>query len=145
MSRTPFYLAVPFLSFFLAWVLVRIDLITRFFIPASERTKQSHEKAELVFFRKRLHEIKSKNALLLYISVLERQIVLYPDPDMKFEKIKDINVELLGQLQSSFKKSDYEEGLMLAVEFLKKSLMPHFSKGQETSNNYPNKLIWWES
>jgi putative membrane protein len=145
MSRKPFYIAVPFIAFLLGWLLDKSDLVDRFFIPASERARQVHEKAELVFFRKRLHEVKSRNALLLYISVMERQIVLFPDPSMKFEKIKEINEQLLAQLQASFKKSDYEEGLILAIEFLKKSLMPHFSKGQETGNNYPNKLIWWQS
>lgn len=143
-SREPFYILTPFFSFLLGWLLDQSDLIDRFFIPKAERIRQVQEKAELIFFRHRLHEVKSKNALMLYISVMERQIFLFPDPDMKFEKIKEINEQLLVQLQDSFKKSNYEEGMILALDFLKKALMPHFSKVQETGNNFPNKLIWWQ-
>jgi len=143
-SREPFYIMTPFASFLLGWMLDQSDLVDRFFIPKAERIRQVEEKAELIFFRHRLHEVKSKNALMLYISVMERQIVLFPDPDMKFDKIKDINKELIQKLQSSFKKSDYEEGLVLAINHLKKVLMPHFSKAHESGNNFPNKLIWWK-
>lgn len=142
-SREPFYIMMPFAAFLLGWLLDQSDLVDRFFIPKAERVRQVEEKAELIFFRHRLHEVKSKNALMLYISVMERQIVLFPDPDMKFEQIKEINQQLIQKLQNSFKRSDYEEGLLLAIEHLKKALMPHFSKAQETSNNFPNKLIWW--
>lgn len=143
-SREPFYIMIPFASFVMGWFLDKSDLVDRFFIPKAERIRQVQEKAELIFFRQRMHEVKSRNALMLYISVMERQIVLFPDPSMKFDKIKEINEQLIVVLQQSFKDSNYEEGLIQAIEFLKKSLMPHFSKGQETGNNFPNKLIWWQ-
>ena len=143
-SREPFYVMIPFVAFVIGWLLDKSDVVDRFFIPKSERVRQVQEKAELIFFRKRMHELKSHNALMLYISVMERQIVLFPDPSMKFEKIKEINEQLIAVLQQSFKDSNYEEGIIQAIGFLKKSLMPHFSKGQETGNNFPNKLIWWQ-
>ncbi|MGZ3725342.1 MAG: hypothetical protein ACXWQQ_06065 [Pseudobdellovibrio sp.] len=136
------YLAAPVLAYLCAFLLDNSDYIDRFFISKRERTRQVHEKAELVFYRKRLHELKSHNALMLYISVMERQIVLLPDPHMKFEHIKEINHELLKILQHSFKNSDFEEGLVSAIEHLKKRLAPHFSKKEASTNNYPNKLIW---
>jgi uncharacterized membrane protein len=142
-SKEPFYIAIPFVSFLFGWLLDKSDYVDRFFIPKAERVRQVQEKAELIFYRHRLHEVKSGNALLLYISVMERQIVLFPDPNMKFDKIKEIDEQLLRVLQDSFKKSNYEEGLILAIEHLKKSLMPHFSKVQQGDNNFPNKLIWW--
>ena len=142
MSKNPFYIATPFLAFLFGWILEKSDYVSRFFITKNERARQVHEKAELFFFRRRLHEIKSHNALLLFISIKERQIVLLPDPNMKFDSIKEINAELLKALQTSFKDSDYEEGIVKAIELLKKKLMPHFSKKQQTENIYPNKLIW---
>ena len=96
-----------------------------------------------------LHELKSQNALLLYISVMERQIVLFHDPRMKFEKMRQIDQELLKILQESFKNKDFEAGLLKAIAHLKISLYPHFSYGEEgrnaqkSENFVPNKLIWW--
>lgn len=144
-SREPFYVAAPFVAFLLGWFLDKSDRIDRFFIPKAERARQAQEKAELIFFRHRLHELKSRNALMLYVSVMEKQIVLFPDPNMKFDKIKEINQELLSVIQSSFKKGDYEEGFLQAIAHLKTALVPHFARSQTAvDNNYPNKLIWWK-
>ncbi len=142
LSKWPFYVAAPIVAFGLGVFLDKLDVVDRFFITKAERIRQVQEKAELLFYRKRLHELKSKNALLLYISVMERQIVLFHDPNMKFEQIQQIESELLAVLQSSFKKSQYEEGLLAAINHLKQSLQPHFSKTGVNENAVANKLIW---
>jgi putative membrane protein len=142
LSKWPFYVAAPIVAFGLGVFLDKLDVVDRFFITKAERIRQVQEKAEILFYRKRLHELKSKNALLLYISVMERQIVLYHDPNMKFEQIQQIESELLAVLQSSFKKSQYEEGLLAAISHLKKSLQPYFSKSVVSENAVANKLIW---
>ena len=142
LSKWPCYIAAPIVSFGLGLFLDKLDIVDRFFITKAERARQVQEKAELLFFRKRLHELKSKNALLLYISVMERQIVLFHDPSMKFEKIQQIEEQLLAVLQTSFKQSQYEEGLLAAIKLLKTSLQPHFAKTNASENLIANKLIW---
>ena len=142
LSKWPFYIAAPIISFGLGLFLDKLDVIDRFFITKAERARQVQEKAELLFYRKRLHELKSKNALLLYISVMERQIVLFHEPSMKFEKIQKIEEELLALLQASFKKSEYEAGLLAAIAHLNIALKPDFAKTSASENLVANKLIW---
>lgn len=142
MSKTPFYVAAPFISFVFGLLLDKSDYVDRFFITKKERQRQVQEKAELIFYRKRLHELKSKNALLLYISVMERQIVLFPDPNTDFKDMHRVSEELLALLQVSFKHDDFEAGILKAIEHLKTSLITHFPKTQTGSNEMPNKLIW---
>ena len=101
------------------------------------------EKAERFFFKMQLDEIKTKNALLLYVSVMERQIVLFPDPRLNFSKMPEINQQLLKILQKSFKGGDYEAGILLALGHLKESLGADFAKHSKSENIVPNKLIWW--
>ena len=149
MSPLPFYIAGPFLAVLCGALLDKSDWVDRFFITKSERIRQVQEKAERIFYKHQLHELKSQNALLLYISVMERQIVLFHDPRMKFEKMRQIDQELLKILQESFKNKDFEAGLLKAIAHLKISLYPHFSYGEEgrnaqkSENFVPNKLIWW--
>lgn len=149
MSPMPYYIGGPFLAVLCGALLDKSDWVDRFFISKSEQTRQVQEKAERIFYKHQLHELKSQNALLLYISVMERQIVLFHDPRMKFEKMLQIDQELLKILQESFKKQDFEEGLLKAIAHLKASLVPHFSYGKEGrsaqkgENFVPNKLIWW--
>ena len=149
MSPLPFFIAGPFLAVICGALLEKFHVINRFFITKNERNRQVQERAERIFYKKQLHELQSQNALLLYISVLEKQIVLFHDPRMKFDKMLQIDHELLKILQESFKNQDFEEGILKAIAHLKTSLAPHFSYGKEGRNakkgeNFvPNKLIWW--
>ena len=110
---------------------------------AAKEREQVHEKAERIFFNMHLNELKTQNALLLYISVMERQIVLLPDPRLKFRKMPEINQQLLKILQKAFKGGDYEAGILLALGHLKESLGADFPKHDKSENIVPNKLIWW--
>lgn len=149
MSPVPFYIAGPFLAVLCGAMLDKSDWVDRFFITKPERARQVQEKAERIFYKHQLHELKSQNALLLYISVMERQIVLFHDPRIKFEKMHQIDQELLKILQDSFKNKDFEAGILSAIAHLKSSLAPHFSYGKQgrndkkNENSVPNKLIWW--
>ncbi len=149
MSSMPYYIASPFLAVLCGALLDKSDWVDRFFIAKPERNRQVQERAERIFYKHQLHQLKSPNALLLYISVMERQIVLYHDPRIEFDRMLQIDQELLKILQVSFKNNDFEEGLLKAIAHLKASLIPQFGYGQsgrntkKLENSVPNKLIWW--
>ena len=149
MSPMPFYLVAPFLAVLCGALLDKSDWVDRFFITKGERARQVQEKAERIFYKHQLHELKSQNALLLYISVMERQIVLFHDPRLKYESMLALDQQLLGILQKAFKNEDFESGLLEAIAHLKKSLIADFGFGtsgrnaKKLENFVPNKLIWW--
>jgi uncharacterized membrane protein len=124
--------------------LSRIDAVKRLFISKHEKHRQVHEKAQLVYSKKKLNDIKSHNALLLYISVMEKHIVLLPDPHIKVQNIKQITEETLAILQQNFKKEDYEKGLIAAIEVIRTHFQDQFPRHGTAENNVPNKLIWWQ-
>lgn len=145
LSPMIFYMTSPFLAFLFGVMLDKSDWVDRFFISKRERIRQVQEKAERIFHKHQLHEVKSQNALLLYISVMERHIVLYHDPRIHFDKMQLIDQELLKILQSYFADKDYENGLLKAIEYLKNELSPYFplKNGAKSENFVPNKLICW--
>lgn len=142
MPHWPFYVAAPFVSFIIGFILDKSDRIDRFFISPRERAKQVQAAAELFYFRQRFHEVKSHNALMLYISIMERQIVLLPDPRHKVEGMEQLTQSVLLKLQASFKKGDFETGLLQAIEHLQETLANQFKRTEVSANNVPNKLIW---
>lgn len=149
LSPVPFYFMSPLVSYFLGSVIDKSDTIDRFFISKKERIRQVQEHAELFFFRNQLHEVQSHNALLLYISVMERQIVLYHDRRISFDKMTSLNEELLQSLQKSFQNNDFEQGLLNCIQTLKTNLEvhPHYQRYQNSTleNFVPNKLHWLEN
>ncbi len=142
-SKIPYFIAAPLAAILMGSILSRFDFICRIFVSKHQQKKQVHHTAERIFFKKKLHECKSHNALLLFISVLERKIVLLPDPRMKIENIKQINEKILSKLQTSFKNDQYQQGLLDAIELLRSELIQKHKKTSETPNQFSNKLIWW--
>lgn len=143
-SKNPYYLVAPFLAVGLGILLDKLDFVDRFFISKAERNRQVYEKAERLFFRKKLHESKSQNAILLLISVMERRIVIFPDPRHSLENLKELNEKVLSILKKSFRQNEYEQGLLTAIEYLKSELIKkHKKTSQNTENQFSNKLIWW--
>lgn len=142
-SKIPYFVMAPLGSISLGFFLSRFDIVCRAFVSKNERRRQVHENAERIFFKKKLHESASHNSLLLFISVLERQIVLLPDPRTNIENIKEMNVRLLSLLQKAFKKQQYQQGLLAALDLLRSELSHKHKKTSETPNQISNTLIWW--
>lgn len=145
-SRTIYYLLAPIVAVVLGHLIDKSDWVDRFFISNKERSRQVHEKAQRIFFLKRLDQAKSHNALLLYVSIMERKIVILPDPKMKLAKQEEIEIKLLHILQRAFKTGNHQQGFLDAIAFLKVELKPHYPKnGKNAANEFSNKLIWWDT
>jgi uncharacterized membrane protein len=133
-AKTNYYIAAPFLA-------VAVD---RFFISKRERARQVFEKAQRIFFLKHLHELKRNNSIILFISIMERQIVILPDPRLKLEGLDVIQKTMLQLIQNEFKKGHFEAGFLKAIGYLQAELVTKFPKNKQISENeVPNKLIWW--
>ena len=143
-SRTVLYLVAIVLAVVLGHLANRFDVISRFFISKHERQRQVFEKAQRIFFLKRLNERKSHHALLLYISIMEKGIVILPDPSMKHEDFKGIERKLLVIVQAGFTTGKYEKSFLDAINFLKTELHAKYpQKKAQHENHLSNKLIWW--
>lgn len=144
-SKTWYYVAAPFAAVIVGHLLDKSDLVDRFFISKPERTRQVFEKAQRVFFLKQLHEIKTQNSLVLFISVMERKIVILPDPRLKFDGLQELQQKLLKLIQKDFGEGKFEEGFLDAISFLKTELKSRFPRQNKSLENLvPNKLIWWK-
>lgn len=144
-SKTWYYVAAPFVAVIVGHLLDKSDIVDRFFISKPERSRQVFEKAQRVFFLKQLHEIKTKNSLILFVSVMERKIVILPDPRLNFEGLQQLQQQLLGLLQKDFGQHQFEQGFLNGISFLKSELKSKFPRTQSTGENLvPNKLVWWK-
>ncbi len=143
-SKTGLYVAASVLAVVLGRLIDKSDVVDRFFISKHERHRQVFEKAQRIFFLKRLNETKSHHALLLFVSIMERQIVILSDPKMKIEDLKKIQEKLLEVMQNGFAKKHYEQGFLDAIQYLKGELTPRYPQtNQNHQNQLSNKLIWW--
>ena len=114
-----------------------------FVISNKERSRQVFEKAQRIFYLKNLNQLKRQNSLVLFISVMERKIVILPDPRMNFAGLKELQDKVLKLIQTEFGKGEYEQGFLKAIAFLKTELKSQFPKPVHASaDEFSNKLIW---
>ncbi|MBC7420335.1 MAG: hypothetical protein H7328_06360 [Bdellovibrio sp.] len=143
-SKTNYYIAAPFLAVILGHLIDKSDWVDRFFITKAERSRQAHEKAQRIFFLKQLHEVKTHNSMILFVSIMEKKIIVLPDPRLNLVGLDLLQKNLIKVISHEFKKGEYEAGFLKAIAFLQVELAPHFPKNkQNTENEVPNKLIWW--
>ena len=144
-SKTWYYLASPFGAYILGHMLDKSDMIDRFFISKKERARQVFQKAQRIFFLKHLSDLKRHNSLILFISVMERKIVILPDPRMKLAGLAELQQKIISLIQVEFANGQFEQGFLKAISLLKSELKPHFPKvNPQAANEISNKLIWWQ-
>ncbi len=144
-SRTMYYVMAPIISTLLGHLLDKSDWVDRFFISKKERERQVMEKAQRIFFIKRNEVSKSGQAILLFVSVMERRIVIFPDPAMKIKGLAELQNKMLTIIQADFKNGDYEHGFLNAIQYLKTELAAEFPQTSKPGENqFSNKLIWWD-
>ena len=144
-SRTLYYVLAPVLATVLGHMLDKLDLVDRFFVTKKERERQVMEKAQRIFFIKRNEATKSRQAILLFVSIMERRIVVFPDPAMKIEGLLELQNQLLQIIQADFKKGHFEQGFLEAIQYLKIQLAGKFPQtSKQSENHFANKLIWWD-
>jgi len=139
-----YYLAAALISLLGARYLSRFDSVNRWFISKAERHRQCYEKAQRIFFLKHLNELKRHNSIVLFISIMERKIIVLPDPQLHWDGLQNVQTQLVSLVQGEFKKGQYEEGFLKGIQFLKQELRLRFPQDLEKKQNeIPNKLIWW--
>lgn len=144
-SRTIYFIVAPILATVLGHLLDKSDLVDRFFVSKKERNRQVMEKAQRIFFMKRNEVHKSRQAILLFVSIMERRIVVFPDPAMKLQGLDHLQDQLLKIIQDDFKKGLFEQGFLHAIQYLQTELTAKFPQtAAQTQNHYSNKLIWWD-
>lgn len=148
-SKTIYYLIAPIAAVILGNLIDKSDLVDRFFISKRERTRQCIEKAQRIYFLKRSEHHKSRQAIMLFVSIMERQIVIYPDPGMKIEGLESLQTRLIEIIKDDFKKGQFEAGFLDAIRYLKAELSARYPQTQASAqkasqNHYSNKLIWWD-
>ena len=115
--------------------------IDRRFIPDRDMAVQVAERAQIEFFQKNLQSTKGRNAVLVFVSVFERQVVILGDQGIH---------KILGQegwdkevqhLISGFKSGQAKQGFLRVIEDLGSVLSQHFPAQKDNQNELCNQLI----
>jgi putative membrane protein len=113
----------------------------RWFIPAREMDARTGEAAFFEFYSRGLYRTRESNGILIFLSCLERRVVVLGDRGIH-EKLGDRHWdEVRDQIIRAIRSGKPREGICAAIESCGAALATHFPHRPDDSNELPNGVI----
>ena len=111
-------LAGVFLVAFLCGVVLadRVDWLRRLFVPARELEREAIVRAKTVFFDRRVYRTSRGTGILLYVTLLERRVVVLADDTIADRLSERALSEVRDEIVDGLKAGDLAAGLVAGIE-----------------------------
>jgi putative membrane protein len=150
---TAIYLALPaqhsigillwteLVSFALFYAVVPRLPCRRWFIPGCEMDARVGQAAFMEFYSRALYRTRESNGILIYLSLLERRVVVLGDRGIH-ERMGDRHWnEVRDMIIRGIRQGKAREGICSAVESCAKALAEHFPCRDDDINELPDQVI----
>jgi putative membrane protein len=116
-------------------------VLKRFFLRADQIEEEVEEAAITSFYREKLYRTKEQNGILIFISVLERQVYILGDRGID-AKINDNGwQDIVSGLTAGIRRGKQGEALLAAVNQVGEILKQHFPIQEGDRNELHNLII----
>ena len=113
----------------------------RWFIPARELEARVREAACMEFYSSGLYRTRDANGVLIYLSVLERRVVVLGDKAIH-EKMGDEHwIEVRDLIIRGIRQGQGRSGICSAIEKCGDALADHFPRKADDTNELPDAVI----
>lgn len=100
-------------------------------------------RAKLEFYQERLQDIKKQNGILIFVSLLERNVIILTDQNIQSQfGNNDLWVQEVDMLTDSLKKQNLGEGLIKILNHLQPILKENFPLKVNKENSIINSVIF---
>lgn len=130
------YFQIP--MFFLGVALCFYAPIRRFFTSRRESNEEVFQKAIQAFFENNLHTTKDRTGILIFVSLLERQVEILADTGINEKVEKGTWDKTMADLILNIKKKNLTEGILDALLECGKILAIHFPPNGHNPNELSN-------
>lgn len=118
----------------------RIEAIQRFVLPGVDEVKAVNERAELEFFRLGVHKTSRKTGVLIFVSLLERRVVILADEGISNRLRPETWSDIVKKLVEEIRSDNLRTGLIHAIETCGGLLAEHFPR-ESASDQLKNDLV----
>lgn len=123
-----------------SWLSTRLPSVRRLLTPASVRTAAVQAAAQVEFTAMRLSRLPNRNAILVYVSLLERTAVVLPDLGIEPDRIGPGWSDACRRLQAAVARLDWSETL-LAFRELGPTLAEAYPRATDDVNELSDEVL----
>lgn len=136
------FIAAFVFNYFLSQFMIKFGSVRRLFLFKNDIDRSVWSRAELEYYRHKVHLTEHNHGVLLFVSVLERKAIIYADPVIA-EKITNKEWQtLLNDLIYKLSVNEWNEGFTQAIDAIGKKLATHFPIADlNNPNEISNELI----
>lgn len=124
----------------LCFLLLNISSFERIFIPKKLRHKNTEKRAMLHFVQSALYKTKDHSGILIFVSVLERTVVVFADEGINSRVEAGTWNGICAKLTDALKKKEAGKGFIEAVEACGTILHEAFPARKNNPNELNNSL-----
>lgn len=139
-----FYGISTFAMIAILFYVMNIPAIDRLVIPRSVRSSCVSGRAFRLFVESGVHDTKNHSGILVYISVLERQVRILADSGINKKISPDMWNLIADDLAAGLGDKNYEESIISTVRKCGELLAQHFPTQDKTEDELPDGLILLE-
>lgn len=125
----------------LGYFLANISFVKYLLITKAEVEEEVNQRAMEVFLSNNLHMTRDRTGVLIFISELERKVVMLADEGINDKVASNTWDDLVEKLVSDIKQKRAGEGIAQAVESCGDILATHFPPKDDDTNEIDNKFI----
>jgi putative membrane protein len=123
-----------------ALLCARVRAVRRFLIPPTVADTETRQQALTVFHSHRLGDTRDRNAVLIFVSLLEQRIVILADRGIVEKAPEGTWVAIRDRLAAGFRAGRSVEALRDAAGEIGTLLAQHFPGSTDTGSDKPNVL-----
>jgi len=132
---------IELISFALFRALIPRLPLRRWFISSREMDESVHEAAFREFYASGLYKTRELNGVLIYLSCLERRVVVLADRGIHEKMGNPHWNDVRDKIIQGIRQGKPREGICAAIETCGKALAAHFPRRTDDSNELPDEVI----
>ncbi len=124
--------------FLIGYLLCFIPKIKYYLIPKHEKDYKVNQRSLMAFFDNNLHATQDRTGILIFVSLMEKQVVILADTGINQKVEKGTWQKIMDDLIAKIKKKNLVHGLQTAVHSVGEILSIHFPPKEINPNEIEN-------
>ncbi|MFH1223113.1 MAG: TPM domain-containing protein [Pseudomonadota bacterium] len=137
-----YFLFYNFLGILLSLFLTRFNAVKRFIVSRKVKEHKVHLSALSAFHRYNVHRTKHKTGILIYVSLMERMVVVLGDEGINSKVDESVWKNAVSIIVKGIKEGNVEQGIVNGIGSCRELLRIHFPLAPGDVNELPNEVIY---
>jgi putative membrane protein len=142
-SLTPTSIVVlTIVAMLVIMLMSQFKFLKRIFVPKILMKHKVHSAAMMSFYRHSVYNTKERTGILIYISLMERMVVVIGDEGIHSKVGDEAWSSVISTIVDGIKKKKLTHGIVNGVESCRTLLMKHFPASSDNKNELSNRVIY---